>query len=99
MFLMTVTAATSRPAAAAGQILGKAANYGTSGLTTWLQHNVVMLLVVLIGITLLLLAQKANVSKVIMTVGLGLVALFWLGLAASGNTDQVGKFLVGLVTS
>jgi hypothetical protein len=72
-------------------------SYGTGGITKWLQDNVVTLLVVLIGVVLLMAAHKANVSKVILTVGLGLVGLFWLGLAASGNTGEVGMFLVNLV--
>jgi hypothetical protein len=86
-------------AGAAGRHLlaARAPTYGTSGISTWLQNNVVTLLIVLIGVALLLAAHKANVSKVIMTVGLGLVALFWLGLASTGATKDVGAFLVHLV--
>ena len=82
-----------------GAALTAAPQYGTSGLRKWLDDNVVTVLILVIGIVLLIAAQKAHASKVIMVGGLSLIGLFWLGLAASGNVNAVSQWLVNLTSS
>jgi hypothetical protein len=67
-------------------------------LQTWIQDNVVPL--VLLGIAIILLwiggrGDNAGVAR--RSVGL-LVGLVALGIAVSGNGPEIGNFLAGLIT-
>lgn len=62
----------------------------------WLKDNVVFLLLVGIGVILLVASGKGNFSKVASVFSLGLVGLFWIGLAFSGKSDGVSTFLLEL---
>lgn len=73
------------------------ADPSTTNLRTWLKDNVVQLLFLLLGISMLFAGYKGNASKVMMTAGLSLVGLLWIGLAATNNTDHVSSWLMGLV--
>ncbi len=71
---------------------------GTGGLQTWIQENVVPL--VLLGIAVILLwiggrGDNAGVAR--RSVGL-IVGLVALGIAVSGNGPEIGSFLAGLLT-
>lgn len=83
---------------AAAQLVAAPPSYGTGGIRKWLQDNVVTVIGVLIGVVILIAAMKANTSKVIMVVSLGFLGLFWLGLAATGNTEHIGQWMVSLIT-
>lgn len=67
-------------------------------LQTWIQNNIVPL--VLLGIAIVLLwiggrGDNAGVAR--RSIGL-IVGLAALGIAVSGRAPEVGKFLAGLVT-
>lgn len=71
---------------------------GTGGLQTWIQENVVPL--VLLGIAVILLwiggrGDNAGVARRSIGLIIGLVAL---GIAVSGNGPEIGSFLAGLLT-
>lgn len=71
---------------------------GTGGLQTWIQENVVPL--VLLGIAVILLwiggrGDNAGVARRSVGLIIGLVAL---GIAVSGNGPQIGSFLASLLT-
>ena len=83
----------------ASNLAAAADQYGTGGLRKWLSDNVVTVIFLVIGIVLLLAAQKAHASKVMMVGGLSLIGLLWLGMASTGNVNHVSSWLVGLVTA
>jgi hypothetical protein len=71
---------------------------GTGGLQTWIQENVVPL--VLLGIAVILLwiggrGDNAGVARRSVGLIIGLVAL---GIAVSGNGPEIGSFLASLLT-
>lgn len=71
---------------------------GTAGVQTWIQENVVPL--VLLGIAVILLwiggrGDNAGVARRSVGLIIGLVAL---GIAVSGNGPEIGSFLAGLLT-
>ncbi|WP_225730960.1 MULTISPECIES: hypothetical protein [unclassified Nocardia] len=71
---------------------------GTKGLRSWLQDNVIFLVLLLIVVAISLGAMKGNLSKVVTVGGLTLVALTFMVLATSENAAvAVGRFLLGLV--
>lgn len=70
----------------------------TNGLQGWIQDNVVPL--VLLGIAVILLwiggrGDNAGVARRSVGLIIGLVAL---GIAVSGNGDEIGTFLASLIT-
>lgn len=78
--------------------LGLAQSVGTGGLQSWIQENVVPL--VLLGIAVILLwiggrGDNAGVARRSVGLIIGLVAL---GIAVSGNGPEIGSFLAGLLT-
>jgi len=71
---------------------------GTAGVQTWIQENVVPL--VLLGIAVILLwiggrGDNAGVARRSVGLIIGLVAL---GIAVSGNGPEIGSFLASLLT-
>ncbi|MHA6785854.1 hypothetical protein ACVGOW_33390 [Pseudonocardia saturnea] len=78
--------------------LAQGGSVGTGGLQTWIQENVVPL--VLLGIAVILLwiggrGDNAGVARRSVGLIIGLVAL---GIAVSGNGPEIGSFLAGLLT-
>lgn len=74
------------------------AGLSTTSLQSWIQNNIVPL--VLLGIAVIMLwiggrGDNAGVAR--RSVGL-LVGLVALGIAVSGNGPEVGNFLAGLLT-
>jgi hypothetical protein len=81
-----------------GVVITLAQGVGTGGLQTWIQENVVPL--VLLGIAVILLwiggrGDNAGVARRSVGLIIGLVAL---GIAVSGNGPEIGSFLAGLLT-
>ncbi len=79
-------------------VLALAQSVGTGGLQTWIQENVVPL--VLLGIAVILLwiggrGDNAGVARRSVGLIIGLVAL---GIAVSGNGPEIGSFLASLLT-
>lgn len=74
--------------------------YGTSGLSDWLQENVITLLLLLAVAVMLFLGLKGNISKLVTIIGCSLLALFFLGIVITPNgAENTSKFLLDLVTS
>lgn len=79
---------------AAGRVV---ADPSTTNLRDWLKSNVVQVIFLVIGISMLAAAYRGNASKVMMTAGLSLVGVLWIGMAATNNIDHVSGWLMGLV--
>lgn len=75
----------------------EAAEYGTSGVTQWIQDNVVTLVILLLAVAVLWAARQGNISKGITIVAGLLLGVVVLGLASGNNATQLGDFVVGLV--
>jgi hypothetical protein len=74
------------------------AQVGTGGLQTWIQDNVVPLLLLSIAVILLWIGGRGdNAGVARRSVGL-IVGLVALGIAVSGNGPEIGQFLASLIT-
>jgi uncharacterized membrane protein len=69
----------------------------TSGLQQWLLSNAVTVMVLLLGLSVLLYAGKAQASKVFSVVGLALVGMGMIAMGSGGNAASVGQWVLGLV--
>ena len=70
----------------------------TTGLQGWIQDNVVPLILLTIAIILLWIGGRGDNAGVARR-GFGLlVGLVALGIAVSGQADEIGRFLAGLIT-
>ena len=104
-YLSATPAVASHLGAATGRVLSAAApvtdrvvaDPSTANLRGWLRDNVVQLLFLLLGISMLFAGYRGAASKVMMTAGLSLVGLLWIGMAASNNTDTVSRWLMNMV--
>lgn len=73
-----------------------AASYGTTGLTKWIQDNVITLIVLIAGACVLWAARGGNIAKGV-TIGAGvLIGLAVVGLATGNNATDIGNFVVSL---
>ena len=71
---------------------------GTGGLQGWIQDNIVPLILLAIAIMLLWIGGRGdNAGVARRSVGL-IVGLIALGIAVSGQGDEVGTFLARLIT-
>ncbi|MPY84466.1 MAG: hypothetical protein GEV00_14340 [Actinophytocola sp.] len=71
----------------------------TGGLQTWLQNNVIPLLLLTVAVLLLWLGGgRGDNAGVMRRLGGVLVALAVIGLAVTGAGVQVGTWLSGLLT-
>ena len=70
----------------------------TGGLQAWIQDNVIPLLLLLIAVMLFVLAQRGDNAKAMKVVAGVIVALAVLGIASSGQADNLGAWMAGLVT-
>lgn len=73
------------------------AGYGTSGITQWIQDNVVTVVILIAAVAVLWAARAGNVGKgITITAGL-LLGLTVLGLASGTNATDIGTWIVHLV--
>lgn len=70
----------------------------TGGLQEWIKDNVIPLLLLLIAVMLFVLAQRGDNAKAMKVVAGVIVALAVLGIASSGQADNLGAWMAGLVT-
>jgi len=70
---------------------------GTQPLQTWIQANVVPLILLAIAVILLWLGGRGDNAGVARRGAALLVGLLVLGVAVSGQADKVGTFLASLV--
>jgi shikimate kinase len=75
-----------------------AEGFNTKGIEDFLRNNVVNLLILFVAAGMLLLANKGEYRQAMTRVGIVLAGIFVLGLAISGKADDLGGWLVGLVT-
>lgn len=69
----------------------------TTGLQGWIQDNIVPLILLAIAIILLWIGGRGDNAGVARR-GFGLlVGLVALGIAVSGQADEIGRFLAGLI--
>jgi hypothetical protein len=70
----------------------------TGGLQAWIKDNIIPLLLLLIAVMLFVLAQRGDNAKAMKVVAGVIVALAVLGIASSGQADDLGGWLASLVT-
>lgn len=76
----------------AGTVL---ADPSTTGLSHWMQSNVVGVILLVIAMAILMAAFAGRASKVMMVGGLTLVGLFFLGIAVtSGSYQGISSWLM-----
>ena len=73
--------------------------YGTSGITAWIQDNVVTVVILLAACAVLGAARSGNIGKgITITAGL-ILGVAVLGLATGATATDIGDWLVHLVRS
>jgi hypothetical protein len=75
-----------------------ATGFTTTGLFDYIRQHVIDMLLLSVAGGMLLLANKGDYRQAMTRAGTVLVALFVLGLAVSGKADDIGTWLVALVT-
>lgn len=70
----------------------------TSNLQTWIQNNIIPLMLLVIAVMLFVFAQRGDNAKSMRVVGGVIIALGVLGLATSGRAEGVGTWLASLIT-
>lgn len=70
---------------------------GTQPLQGWIQNNIVPLILLAIAVILLWIGGRGDNAGVARRGAALLVGLLVLGVAVSGQADEVGTFLAGLV--
>ena len=75
-----------------------AASASTGGLQAWIRSNIIPLLLLLIAVMLFVLAQRGDNAKAMRVVAGVVIALAVLGVASSGQADNLGAWMAGLVT-
>lgn len=74
-----------------------AAEYGTSGLASWIQENVFVILFLLIAASVLWAVKSGSIAKGVTIAAGMLLGLFVLGVAVTPNaSEDMGAFLVSL---
>jgi hypothetical protein len=72
------------------------AGFGTVGIADWIRANLVTVLILLAGASVLWAARGGNIGKgITITAGL-ILGVAVLGLATGTTATDVGSFLVGL---
>jgi membrane-bound ClpP family serine protease len=70
----------------------------TSNLQSWIQDNIIPLLLLLIAVMLFVFAQRGDNAKAMRVLGGVIIALAVLGVATSGQADEIGTWMASLVT-
>jgi hypothetical protein len=80
------------------QVLPLAAEYGTTGLKSWISENVVTVVLLALAVCILWAARGGNVGKGITIMAGMILGLVALGMASGNNANDIGAFLIGLFT-
>lgn len=67
---------------------------GTSGFQTWIEENVVTLVILILGVIILWAVRGGNVGKGVTIAGGALIGLAFIGLATGNNPVQLGEAIV-----
>ena len=70
---------------------------GLGNLTRYIQDNVIVLAVLIVGALILFRAHGGNHGRALVSVAIVLIGFAVIGLATPGTPEAVGSFLVGLV--
>lgn len=70
--------------------------FGTTGLSAWIQNNVITIILLMIAATALWAGKNGNISKVVTIAACAVVGVTVLALATTGAAMDVGAWLVGL---
>ena len=73
--------------------------YGTSGITQWIQDNVITVVILLAAVAVLWAARSGNIGKGITIVAGLVLGIGVLGLATGTTATDLGNFIVHLVKS
>ena len=73
--------------------------YGTSGITAWIQDNVVTVVILLAACAVLGAARSGNIGKGITITAGRILGVAVLGLATGATAIDIGDWLVHLVRS
>jgi hypothetical protein len=77
----------------------QAGGFGTTGLSAWIQNNVITIILLLIAATALWAGKNGNISKVVTIGACAVVGLAILALATSGAGADIGLWIVNLFRS
>lgn len=81
------------------QRLMPAVEYGTSGVTAWIQDNIVSLILLVLAVVMLWAGKQGNVSKIVTIAGCTLIGLVFLGIAVGdGTAVSIAKWILSLFT-
>ena len=70
--------------------------FGTTGLSAWIQNNVITIILLLIAATALWAGKNGNISKVVTIGACAVVGVTILALATTGAAADIGVWIVGL---
>jgi hypothetical protein len=73
--------------------------FGTTGLSSWIQDNVITIILLMIAATALWAGKNGNISKVVTISACAVIGVAVLALATTGAATDVGAWLVGLFRS
>jgi len=74
-----------------------AQSVGTAPLQTWIQNNVIPLILLAIAVIMLWIGGRGDNAGVARRGAALVIGLLVLGIAVSGRADEVGVFLASLV--
>ncbi|EME56007.1 MULTISPECIES: hypothetical protein [Rhodococcus] len=95
---LTLATAPSRPPVGTADVLAQQTEVNTDTLRSWIEGNVIFVILILIACALLMGALRANLSKVLTVGGLSVVGLAYLGVASSESAAKgVGNWLLSLL--
>ncbi len=77
-------------------LLATQAGFGTTGLSSWIQDNVITIILLLIAATALWAGKNGNISKVVTIGACAIIGVAVLALATTGAATDIGTWLVGL---
>ena len=83
-------------ALAGAHLLATQAGFGTTGLSAWIQDNVITIILLLIAATALWAGKNGNISKVVTIGACAVVGVAILALATTGAATDIGTWLVSL---
>lgn len=80
----------------APHLITAAASYGTGGLAQWIKDNLITIIVLILGVTVLWAARSGNIAKAVTIVAGLIIGLGVLGLATGNNATDLGTFITDL---